>query len=82
MYKDSRIKANVFISLMKLKNRDNQKNLQKHEEKYKEKTIKELWKEMHKLVLDCVFIKIKIEKKGKKKQFYSNHPISIKSVEN
>ena len=33
MYKDSRIKANVFISLMKLKNRENQKYLQKHEVK-------------------------------------------------
>jgi hypothetical protein len=35
---------------------------------------------MHKLALDYVFIKIKIEKKGKKKPFCSNHPISIKSV--
>ena len=40
MYKDPRKKANVFISLMKLKNRDNQKNLQKHEEKYKKKQSK------------------------------------------
>jgi hypothetical protein len=64
---------------MKLKNRENQKYLQKHEVKIS-KTIKELWKEMHKLVLDCVFINIKIEKKGKKKPFCSNHPISIKSV--
>jgi hypothetical protein len=66
---------------MKLKNRKNQKYLQKHEVKIS-KTIKEVWKEMHKLALDCVFIKIKIEKKGKKKPFCSNHPISIKSVEN
>ena len=66
---------------MKLKNRKNQKYLQKHEVKIS-KTIKEVWKEMHKLALYCVFIKIKIEKKGKKKPFCSNHPISIKSVEN
>ena len=56
---------------MKLKNRENQKYLQKHEVKIS-KTIKELWKEMHKLVLACVFIKIKIE----------NHKISINCVEN
>jgi hypothetical protein len=31
MYTDSSIKNNVFISLMKLKNRDNQKYLQTHE---------------------------------------------------
>ena len=75
-FKDPWIKANVFISLMKLKNRENQKYLQKHEEKIS-KIIEELWKEMHKLALDYVFIKIKIEKKGKKKPFCSNHQISI-----
>jgi hypothetical protein len=71
MYSDSWIKHNVFISLMKLKNRDNQKYLQKQEVKIS-KTIKELWKERHKLALSCVFIKIKIE----------NHQISVDSVKN
>ena len=36
---------------------------------------------MHKLALGCLFMKIKIEKKGKKKLFCSNHPIPIKSVD-
>ena len=65
-------------NLWNWKTERNQKYLQKHEVKIS-KTIKELWKEMHKLALDCVFIKIKIEKKGKKKPFCSHHPISIKS---
>ena len=71
MYKDSWINDNVFISPMNLKNGDNQKYLPKYEVKIS-KIIKEVWKEMHKLVLACVFIKIKIE----------NHQISINSVEN
>ena len=82
MYKDSWIKANVFISLMNWKTEGIKETEEKKHELKISKTIEELWKEMHKLTLDCVFIKIKIEKKGKKKPFCSNQPISIKSGEN